>query len=169
MKQKTLLIISDCNKHDSVSVFVFLKIFNEFLSRFRPIIKNCIYFSDGAPQQLKNSKNFSKIYCIIINKTLIVLKYGIFKPQLMARALATEQAGHWKEMQGKPVSKGLLMIKLQHHWSFSNRPNAILRNQMSLLLTRTSNLTMKQLFFWNSVLTIVKQYQVHRKSTVSNR
>ena len=51
---------------------------------------------------------------IIINKTLIVLQYGIFKPQLMARALVTEQAGHWREMQEKTVSKGLLMIKLQH-------------------------------------------------------
>ena len=56
IKQRTLVIISDCNKRDSVAAFVFLKIFNEFLLRFRPIIKNCICFSDGAPQQFKNSK-----------------------------------------------------------------------------------------------------------------
>lgn len=56
------MVISDCDKHDSAAVFVFLKLFNEFLSRFRPKIKNCIYFSDGALQKFKNAKEFSTIY-----------------------------------------------------------------------------------------------------------
>ena len=45
-----------------MAVFVFLKAFNDFLSSFRPTIKHCIYFSDGAPQQFKSSKHFSTIY-----------------------------------------------------------------------------------------------------------
>ncbi|XP_036335252.1 uncharacterized protein LOC118745729 [Rhagoletis pomonella] len=62
INHQTLIFISDCKKHDSVAVYVFLKSFNEWLSRFNANIRKCIYFSDGAPQQFKNVKHFTTIY-----------------------------------------------------------------------------------------------------------
>ena len=62
IRHKTLVFISDCKKHDSVAVYVFLKAFNEFLSDFHVDIRECMYFSNGAPQQFKNVKHFTTIY-----------------------------------------------------------------------------------------------------------
>lgn len=62
IEHETLVIISDCKKHDAVAVYVFLKAFNEYLSTKYPHIRKCIYFSDGAPQQFKNIKHFATIY-----------------------------------------------------------------------------------------------------------
>ena len=59
IRHKTIVFISDCKKHDSTAVYVFLKGFNDFLSGFNDNIGECIYFSDGAPQQFKNVKHFS--------------------------------------------------------------------------------------------------------------
>lgn len=62
IKHETLVFISDCTKHDAVAVYVYLQAFNEYLSDHHPHILQCIYFSDGAPQQFKNVKHFSTIY-----------------------------------------------------------------------------------------------------------
>lgn len=52
----SLVIISDCLKHDAVAVYTFHDIAIQFLrDRFDKINKN--YFTDGAPQQYKNYKN----------------------------------------------------------------------------------------------------------------
>ena len=64
ISRKTLVLISDCKKHDSVAVYIFIKAFNEFLSSYHQSISDCIYLSDGAPQQFKNVKHFSTIYWI---------------------------------------------------------------------------------------------------------
>ena len=57
-----MVIISDCTKHDAVAVYIFLEDFNEFLDLHFPIIRKCIYFSDGAPQQFKYLKHFANSY-----------------------------------------------------------------------------------------------------------
>ena len=62
ISHKTLILISDCEKHDSVAVYIFIKSFNEFLSIYHQSISDCIYFSDCAPQQFKNVKHVSTIY-----------------------------------------------------------------------------------------------------------
>ncbi|KYN07562.1 hypothetical protein ALC62_01467 [Cyphomyrmex costatus] len=62
LTHESLVIISDCNKHDSVAVHVFCRITTNFVkSIFRRAAK-IYYFSDGAPQQFENFKNFVNIY-----------------------------------------------------------------------------------------------------------
>lgn len=62
IEHKSLIIISDCLKHDAVAVFVFLQALNEYFSENHANIRKCIYYSDGAPQQFKNVKHFANIY-----------------------------------------------------------------------------------------------------------
>lgn len=62
IEHKTLVIISDCKKHDAIAVYVFLEALNQYFSQYYPHIRKCIYFSDGAPQQFKNVKHFSNIF-----------------------------------------------------------------------------------------------------------
>lgn len=62
VEHQTIIMISDCKKHDAVAVYVFLKAFHEYLSIHFSHILRCFYFSDGAPQQFKNVKHFSNIY-----------------------------------------------------------------------------------------------------------
>lgn len=54
---KNLIIVSDCLKHDAVSVYTFTKIIICFLKEQFPELKKIDYISDGAPQQYKNFKN----------------------------------------------------------------------------------------------------------------
>lgn len=61
LHHKSLVIISDCLNHDSVAVWSYSKVINEFIRTFMTPIK-IMYFSDGAPQQFKNYKNFVNIY-----------------------------------------------------------------------------------------------------------
>ncbi|CAG9773247.1 unnamed protein product [Ceutorhynchus assimilis] len=62
VEHKTLIIISDCKKHDAIAVYVFLEALNQYFSQNYPHIRKCIYFSDGAPQQFKNVKHFANIF-----------------------------------------------------------------------------------------------------------
>lgn len=59
---RSLVIISDCNTHDSTAVNVFLKIVTDFIKSLSNTAKKIFYFSDGAPQQFKNYKNFVNLY-----------------------------------------------------------------------------------------------------------
>lgn len=53
--------ISDCLEHDTVAVFMFQKKMIQFLKEKFTTVEKIIYFSDGAPQQYKNKKNFSNL------------------------------------------------------------------------------------------------------------
>lgn len=59
---RSLVIISDCNTHDSNAVHVFLKIITCYIKTLNPDVNKIYYFSDGAPQQFKNFKNFVNLY-----------------------------------------------------------------------------------------------------------
>ena len=50
------MIISDCLKHDSVTVHLFLRHLIRFL-KSKCDVKKVVYFSDGAVTQYKNRKN----------------------------------------------------------------------------------------------------------------
>ena len=53
------VIISDCVKHDTVSVPLFQRCLLSFLEEhFHALPTKIIYFSDGAASQYKNRKNF---------------------------------------------------------------------------------------------------------------
>lgn len=58
LSHRSLVIISDYNTHDSNAVHVFLKIITDFIKTLSEDAKKIYYFSDGAPQQFKNYKNF---------------------------------------------------------------------------------------------------------------
>lgn len=62
LSHKSLTIISDCLHHDAITVWAFSRFVNEFAKSLIPNVSKIIYFSDGAPQQFKNFKNFSNIY-----------------------------------------------------------------------------------------------------------
>ena len=53
--------ISNCMKHETVTVYAFQKIVLAHLRQHLPQIKKVIYFSDGAASQYKNYKNFTNI------------------------------------------------------------------------------------------------------------
>ena len=58
---KNFVAISDCLKHDTVAVHQFQR---KFISRIKdivPDVEKLYYFTDGAPQQYKNKKNFINI------------------------------------------------------------------------------------------------------------
>ena len=57
IKHCSLVIISDCLSHDTVSVYTFHKILIQFLKSKFAVVTKILYFSDGAPQQYKNNKN----------------------------------------------------------------------------------------------------------------
>lgn len=59
---KSLVIISDCLHHDSVAVYVFTRIVIDFIKSEIGIPSRVYYFSDGAPQQFKNFKNFINLW-----------------------------------------------------------------------------------------------------------
>ncbi|XP_057336012.1 uncharacterized protein LOC130674639 [Microplitis mediator] len=59
---RSLIIISDNNHHDTVAVYVYLKIITDFIKDLNSTAAKVFYFSDGAPQQFKNFKNFVNIY-----------------------------------------------------------------------------------------------------------
>ncbi|XP_066600762.1 uncharacterized protein [Prorops nasuta] len=59
LTHRSIVIISDCNNHDSIAVHVYLQIITDFLKTIRTSISKIYYFSDGAPQQFKN---FANIY-----------------------------------------------------------------------------------------------------------
>lgn len=62
IKHKSLVIISDCLVHDAVAVYVFSKIINKHIKQISKSPRKILYFSDGAPQQYKNVKNFVNVY-----------------------------------------------------------------------------------------------------------
>lgn len=53
--------ISDCLEHDTIAVFMFQRKLIEFLKEKFEVVTKIKYFSDGAPQQYKNKKNFSNL------------------------------------------------------------------------------------------------------------
>lgn len=53
--------VSDCLEHDTVAVYMFQQKMIQFLNEAFPIVNAIKYFSDGAPQQYKNKKNFINI------------------------------------------------------------------------------------------------------------
>lgn len=62
LNHRSLVIISDCNNHDAVAVHVFNKIITDFVKTISESVSKIYYFSDGAPQQFKNFKNFVNLY-----------------------------------------------------------------------------------------------------------
>ncbi|CAD6220764.1 GSCOCG00011584001-RA-CDS [Cotesia congregata] len=62
LKHRSLIIISDSMNHDVIAVHVYSKIVTDFIKELNPQATKVIYFSDGAPEQFKNSKNFVNIY-----------------------------------------------------------------------------------------------------------
>lgn len=58
----SLVIISDCNNHDAVAVHVVIKIITDDVKSLPDRCNKIYYFSDGAPQQFKNFKNFVNLY-----------------------------------------------------------------------------------------------------------
>lgn len=61
LEHLTFFIISDCLKHDTEAVHVFIGKFIEFLKQEVPTVSKTIYLSDGAPSQYKNRYNFANI------------------------------------------------------------------------------------------------------------
>lgn len=59
---RSLVIISDCLTHDSVSVYVYTKIIIDFIKSISSTAFKVFYVSDGEPQQFKNIKNFLNLY-----------------------------------------------------------------------------------------------------------
>lgn len=62
LNHKSLVIISDCLQHDAVTVWALSEYINDLAKSLVPDLSKIIYFSDGAPQQFKNYKNFVNIY-----------------------------------------------------------------------------------------------------------
>ncbi|XP_044594854.1 uncharacterized protein LOC123272219 [Cotesia glomerata] len=62
LEHKSLVIISDSNKHDAVVVHVFIEIITDYVKSLPERCNKIYYFSDGAPQQFKNFKNFVNLY-----------------------------------------------------------------------------------------------------------
>ena len=56
-----MCVISDCLRHDTTTVHAFISNVLAHLKKELPNIKKVIYFSDGAPSQYKNYKNFSNV------------------------------------------------------------------------------------------------------------
>lgn len=54
--------MSDCHNHDAVAVHVFQKHVTAFVKNISMNAEKIYYFSDGAPQQFKNIKNFVNLY-----------------------------------------------------------------------------------------------------------
>nr|CCQ71355.1 hypothetical protein CcPL6.027 [Cotesia congregata] len=62
LDHKSLVIISDCNNHDAVAVHVFIKLITDYVKSLPERCNKIYYFSDGAPQQFKNFKNFVNLH-----------------------------------------------------------------------------------------------------------
>lgn len=56
------VVISECLKHDSVAVHLFIKKLIQFLETKFKVISKLIYFTDGCSGQYKNRKNFLNLY-----------------------------------------------------------------------------------------------------------
>lgn len=83
--------VSDCLKHDAVSVYMFQTALIEYLKNKFLILDQIFYFSDGAPQQFKNKKAF-------INLAHHEIDFGVkaewhFLLRLMGKALAMVLGG----------------------------------------------------------------------------
>ena len=80
-----MCVISDCLKHDTITVHRFLQDVLPHLKDRCPQIKKVHYFSDGAASQYKNTKTFL-IFCAM--KVILSCKQsGISLPPVMARML----------------------------------------------------------------------------------
>lgn len=62
MKKKSLCIISDYLDHNANGVYIFNKMICNFVKSFMSSPEKFYYFSDGAPSQYKNFKNFINLY-----------------------------------------------------------------------------------------------------------
>lgn len=62
MQHINYVIISDCFKHDSVSVYLFITKLVKFLENKFQVITKLFYFTDGCAGQYKNWKNFLNVY-----------------------------------------------------------------------------------------------------------
>lgn len=56
------VIISDCLKHDSVAVYLFITKLIKFVESKFKLITKLFYFTDGCAAQYKNRKNFANVY-----------------------------------------------------------------------------------------------------------
>lgn len=61
VKNLSTVGVLENNTHDTVSVYMFQKQLVELIKLKIPNVKKVIYFSDGAPQQFKNKKNFRNL------------------------------------------------------------------------------------------------------------
>ncbi len=61
LQNGNFVIISDCLKHDSTAVNLFVKHYLIFLKKHHPAMWKIIYFSDGCGGQYKNKYNFLNI------------------------------------------------------------------------------------------------------------
>lgn len=62
LQHKSLVIISDCTHHDATAVYAFTKHIIKLVKSLIPDCEKIFYFSDGAPSQYKNYKNFVNLY-----------------------------------------------------------------------------------------------------------
>lgn len=62
MNHKSLVVISDCLTHDSIAVYVYTRIIIDSIKSIDRAASKIYYFSDEAPQQFKNFKNFVNIF-----------------------------------------------------------------------------------------------------------
>lgn len=58
---QSFVIISDCNIHDTVAVYIFQKYLINFIKKNLMIPSKIKYFSDGCAAQYKNHKNFTNL------------------------------------------------------------------------------------------------------------
>ena len=56
-----MCVISDCLRHDTITVHCFLNPILKHMKEICPTLKKVYYFSDGAASQYKNCKNFSNL------------------------------------------------------------------------------------------------------------
>lgn len=61
VKHYSYIIISECLKHDSVAVHLFIEKFILFIKTKFSVISKIFYVSDGAASQYKNKKNFINV------------------------------------------------------------------------------------------------------------
>lgn len=63
LQHLSYVVISECLKHDSVAVYLFITKLVKFLESQFKVISKLIFFTDGCAGQYKNRKNFFNVYC----------------------------------------------------------------------------------------------------------
>lgn len=77
LKEKSLLVISSCKKHDTIAVYQFQTKLLHFLRSEFESVKKITFFSDGAAAQYKNRKNFYNI-CLFQKEFDVKVEWHFF-------------------------------------------------------------------------------------------